>query len=262
MRKVSAAAGFVAGLMLTAGFASLAFAEPSALQTAASQAEAQAKATNKQADGEGKLNDRVVRIMLSFAWGLVPEEYAEADGKTVKVDKSDPNKFFIPTEDARRVIRAGTRSAQAQICQLQDKQEANYAALMKSEAGKKTWSKDQMLFIHSLHLFTVLYLTGNAKLEEKDDTPTAQEGDAAGKLRGSAAPEGATQPSPESAEKAERAKPDVAAKTPPAEDVEAKKKRAEQAKKELEANKPTCSQEQRDRVLHAIDTFVKAPNKS
>lgn len=234
MRKLSAAAQIFVAALLVAGFAESTRAETTALQIAASKAEEQAKATNKPGESEGKLNDRVVRIMLSFAWGMVPEEYAEADGKTVKVDKSDPNKFIIPVEDARRVIRAATRSAQAQICQLPAMQEANYAALMKSEAAKKTWSKDQMIFIHSLHLFTVLYLTGNAKLEEKDEAAPAEAG---------------------------AAKPGGPA-TPSAESVEEKKERAEQAKKDLEASKPTCSQEQRDRVLQAIDTFVKAPNKS
>ncbi|MGI9385359.1 MAG: hypothetical protein ACR2PO_19585 [Methyloligellaceae bacterium] len=117
-------------------------------------------------------SDRAVRVIVSFAWTLVPEEYETAEGKKVKVDKSDPAKFMIPMEDARRVIRVAHVSANAQICDLAEHQAANYVKLMKREKVSKKWSEKQLLFINRLHLFTVQWLTGNvefADAKEKKD---------------------------------------------------------------------------------------------
>ena len=117
-------------------------------------------------------SDRAVRVIVSFAWTLVPEEYETAEGKKVKVDKSDPAKFMIPMEDARRVIRVAHRSANAQICDLAEHQAANYVKMMKRESVSKKWSEQQLLFINRLHLFTVQWLTGNvefAEAKEKTD---------------------------------------------------------------------------------------------
>lgn len=111
-------------------------------------------------------SDRAVRVIVGFAWTLVPEEYPGKDGKKVKVDKSDPAKFMIPMEDARRVIRVAHRSANAQICDLPEHQTANYVKLMKREQDSDKWSKEQLLFINRLHLFTVQWLTGNVEFAE------------------------------------------------------------------------------------------------
>ncbi len=111
-------------------------------------------------------SDRAVRVIVGFAWTLVPEEYEGSDGKQVKVDKSDPAKFMIPMEDARRVIRAAHRSANAQICDLPEHQTANYVKLMKREKTSEKWSSEQLLFINRLHLFTVQWLTGNVEFAE------------------------------------------------------------------------------------------------
>jgi hypothetical protein len=132
------------------------------------------------------LSDSAVRVLMTYAFSLIPESENGADGKPVKVDKSDPKKFLIPDEDARRVIRAATRSAYAEACELPDLARANYNALMRSETAKKVWSDQQLLMINALHMFSASYFSGNAKLTEVPDdaagaTPKGQGEAAAGK---------------------------------------------------------------------------------
>ena len=118
---------------------------------------------------KGGLSDSAVRVLMTYAFSIIPDEAPGADGKAAKVDKSDPNKFLIPTEDARRVIRVATRSAYAEVCDLKDLERANYQTLMKGEEAKKVWSRDQMLLINALHMFAVSYFTGSIKITTKEE---------------------------------------------------------------------------------------------
>src|SRR5262249_54484840 len=112
---------------------------------------AAAAATTPQAQQQGGLSDSAVRVLLTYAFSIIPESHDGADGKPVKIDKSDPNLFLIPDADARRIIRAATRSAYAQACQLDELARANYNALMQTEMAKKVWSDQQLLMINALH---------------------------------------------------------------------------------------------------------------
>jgi hypothetical protein len=116
------------------------------------------------------LSDSAVRVMSTFAVSILPDQIPSPDGKTVvKLDKSDPNKYLIPIDDARRVIRVATRSAYAEVCQLQDLEAANLAAMMRSERTHG-WTQDQMMFIRALHTFATSYFAGNVKITEQSDT--------------------------------------------------------------------------------------------
>jgi hypothetical protein len=134
-----------------------------------------------RAQKKGGLSDSAVRVLMTYAFSLIPESRPSPDGKPIKIDKSDPNKFLIPDEDARRVIRAATRSAYAEACQLADLARANYQALMKTEEAKKVWSEPQLLMINALHMFSASYFAGNAKITEVPDQGAqgASQGDAA-----------------------------------------------------------------------------------
>jgi len=123
---------------------------------------------------KGGLSDSAVRVLMTYAFSVIPEQQPGPDGKPVKVDKTDPKVFLIPDEDARRVIRAATRSAYAEACQLENLALANYQAMMQSEIAKKVWSEQQLLMINALHKFSSSYFSGNAKITEVPD-----EGDAA-----------------------------------------------------------------------------------
>jgi hypothetical protein len=123
-----------------------------------------------------------VRVLLTYAFSIIPETQNGPDGKPVKVDKSDPNVFLIPDADARRIIRAATRSAYAQACQLDQLARENYNALMQTEMAKKVWSDQQILMINALHMFSASYFSGDAKITEAPDQATgaAAKGEAAG----------------------------------------------------------------------------------
>jgi hypothetical protein len=130
-----------------------------------------------------KLSDSAVRVMSTFALSILPDEIPTKSGEMVKLDKSDPNKYLIPLDDARRVIRVATRSAYAEVCGLTELEKANYETLMRSEQGRQTWNADQMMFIHALHTFATSYFAGNVKITEQSENAVqgaeAKEGAAA-----------------------------------------------------------------------------------
>jgi len=175
------------------------------------------EAEEAQTQSKG-LSDSSVRVLMTYSFSLIPNHVLGPDGKPTKVDKSDPNKFLIPGDDARRVIRAATRSAYAQVCNLPKLAEANYETMINGEKAKKTWTNEQLLMIEALHLFSVSYFTGNAKISP-----------AAG---GAAA--GAKTTVPKSGEETAETAQVVA---PPA---------------------PKCPPEQKQKVTNAINAYVRA----
>jgi hypothetical protein len=198
-------------------------------------------AANAGGDQKGGLSDSAVRVLMTYAFSIIPDEAPGPDGKAIKVDKTDPNKFLIPTEDARRVIRVATRSAYAEVCELPELERANYQTLMKGEAAKKVWTEEQLLAINALHMFAVSYFTGDIKIttkEEADDQaapakPAAQAGPAV------PAAEGGAPAVPE----APQAKPadEAAAGT-----------------NVIAPKRPECSPEQKQKVTNAINAYVQA----
>ena len=139
-------------LTLLAG-APLKAAENDGVRPVAEELGQRTKPPAAAAGGEqkGGLSDSAVRVLMTYAFSIIPDEARGPDGKQAKVDKSDPNKFVIPTEDARRVIRVATRSAYAEVCDLPELERANYQTLMKGEEARKVWSQDQLLLINALH---------------------------------------------------------------------------------------------------------------
>jgi hypothetical protein len=126
-----------------------------------------------QGQQKGGLSDSAVRVLMTYAFSVIPDEQPGADGKPVKTDKSDPNKFLIPDEDARRIIRAATRSAYAEACELPDLAQANYQALIRSEGAKKVWNEPQLQMVNALYLFSASYFAGNVNITETPATDPA-----------------------------------------------------------------------------------------
>jgi hypothetical protein len=190
---------------------------------------------------KGGLSDSAVRVLMTYAFSIIPDEAPGPDGKPAKVDKSDPNKFVIPTEDARRVIHVATRSAYAEVCGLPELERANYETLMRGEQAKKVWSHDQMLLINALHIFAVSYFTGSVKITTKDagdNTPPAQQAaPAAGAASATAAPKPAPAPVPQ----AEANSDETQVVTP---------------------KRPDCPPEQKQKVANAINAYVQAAKAS
>ncbi len=140
----------------------LAFAAVATAQTTA------APKGDKEPAEKQELSQKSVKLITGFALTTIPSEIKQPDGKVLKIDRQNLERILVPLDDARRIILTARNSAHAQMCDLPELQAENYLALMRSEQAKKKWSQEQMLFINRLHLFTVMWLTGNVKFLEKD----------------------------------------------------------------------------------------------
>ena len=114
-----------------------------------------------------ELSERSVQVLMNYAWAILPNKFTTQNGKVIEVDKKKRDEVMIPIGLARNIIQVARLSAHAQICELPEEQTANYRAMMKVENDKKKWSDQQLLYISQLHLFTVMWLTGNVKVTEK-----------------------------------------------------------------------------------------------
>jgi len=111
----------------------------------------------------GGMSDRGVRTMTSYASWLIPDEIKGPDGNPVKVDKSDPAKFAIPIDSARRAIRAATRSAYADVCSLPEISQANFQTMMANERSQySNLTQEQILMLETLHVFATSFFAGRA----------------------------------------------------------------------------------------------------
>jgi hypothetical protein len=115
-----------------------------------------------------ELSDKSIRSIMEYAWSLTPQQFSKQDGTVIVIDKKKKQDVMVPIEMAREAIRVGRVSAHAQVCGLSDHQVINQRSLMKREEEKKTWSDQQLVYIHSLHLATLMLLTGRIRLVEKD----------------------------------------------------------------------------------------------
>jgi len=122
-------------------------------------------------------NDRTVRVIMGWAFAAVPETIRR-DGKDVKLNRSNPKDFYIPVEDARRVIRVAMRSANAEVCDLTDLQINNFRKMMANEKALGKWSANQIIFIKHLHIATGLVISGKftagKEAKNKDDASADQ----------------------------------------------------------------------------------------
>lgn len=152
-------------------------ADQSGLTTAAAT---ELSKRSKPESGENSgLSEKAVRIMLTYAFSLVKGP----DGNPIAVDEADKallEKYAIPVDSARRVIRAATRSAYADICDLPELGEANFKAMVDKEQALRKWSSEQIQMMNALYLFAVSYFTGNAKISASEDGATASPADGSG----------------------------------------------------------------------------------
>lgn len=112
-------------------------------------------------------NDRTVRVIMGWAFAAVPEKIKTKDGKEITLDRSDPNKFMIPIDDARRIIRVAMRSTNAKICGLAKLEGQNFLKMMANEKALGKWSREQIKFIQMLHISAGLVITGGFTVGEE-----------------------------------------------------------------------------------------------
>ena len=125
-------------------------------------------ATNVAAEAQGKLSDKSVNTLMDYAWQILPSKFTTPDGRVIEVDKTKRAENSVPAENGREVIRVAYSSAQAQVCELWEEQQANFDALMRRELGRKKWTEQQMLYITTLHRMTIHAVAGKLRVEEKE----------------------------------------------------------------------------------------------
>jgi len=115
-----------------------------------------------------ELSEKSVRTFMDYAWSLTPSKFTKPDGSSVLIDRKERDKMTVPVDASRAIIMAGRLTAHAQICELAEEQVLNYRSLMTREEASKKWSPQQMIYINQLHLTTVMLLTGQIKVIERD----------------------------------------------------------------------------------------------
>ncbi|MFQ5626383.1 MAG: hypothetical protein ACE5FM_06995 [Methyloligellaceae bacterium] len=122
-------------------------------------------------------SDRTVRVIMGWAFAAVPEKIKTKDGKEITIDRSDPSKFMIPIEDARRVIRVAMRSTNAKLCDLPKLEGQNFRKMMAKEKALGKWSPNQIRFIKMLHISAGLVITGGFTLGKKAEGKDEEQND-------------------------------------------------------------------------------------
>lgn len=116
-----------------------------------------------------ELSERSVRVLMDYAWAILPGKFTTPDGKVIEVDKKNKQKeTLVPVETARDVIKVGYNSAQAQLCEMWEEQTVNYDAMMRTLRAKHGWSDQQLLYITTLHRMTIHMAAGKLKVTEKE----------------------------------------------------------------------------------------------
>ncbi len=145
---------------------------PKAAQTQV-QKTAQPQPQPQQQESSGP-SDRLVRVMMSLAWDRMPAKIDTGNG-AVAIDKSDPKKFLIPMDDARRVIVAAYRTSSATLCGMNEAVSANFIALMNSEEARKKWTREQLHMIKWIHNAVVILRSANLEESEVSKSQAAKE---------------------------------------------------------------------------------------
>jgi hypothetical protein len=120
-----------------------------------------------QTQSAGGLSDKSVNAIMTYAWQVLPAKFTAPNGKVIEVDKKKQESAFVPIETARDVIRVGYNSAQAQVCEMWEAQEANFDTLMRLENAKKKWTDQQMLYITTLHRMTIHVVSGKIRVVDE-----------------------------------------------------------------------------------------------
>src|SRR5690349_9290549 len=98
-------------------------------------------ATNVASQAQGKLSDKSVTTLMDYAWQILPAKFTTPAGKVIEIDKSKREANSVPVENAREIIRIAYGSAQAQVCELWEEQQANFDTLMRREHERKKWTE-------------------------------------------------------------------------------------------------------------------------
>ena len=113
-----------------------------------------------------ELSEKSVITLMNYAWTILPTKFTTPERKTIEVDKTKRD-ALVPVDVGREIIKVGYVSAQAQMCEMWDEQNANFSAMIAKEQAKKTWTDQQLLYITTLHRLTIHFAAGKMRLVEK-----------------------------------------------------------------------------------------------
>jgi hypothetical protein len=134
---------------------------------------AQAQAPTQAGKESKGLSERYIRVVQGIAWSRMPAKMEEGN-QTIELDKSDPKRFWLPDDDARRVIIASDRSATAKLCNLNEAEFANFVAMMNIEKAANKWTREQLHMIKWVYL-AVMEIRTAARIEHERGRPMTQE---------------------------------------------------------------------------------------
>ena len=116
-----------------------------------------------------ELSDASVKVLMAYAWDVLPSKFTMPDRRVVEVDKKNKkSETLVPIDVAREVIKVGYNSAQAQLCEMWDEQVQNYDAMIRIQRAKHNWTDQQLLYITTLHRMTIHMAAGKLKVTEKE----------------------------------------------------------------------------------------------
>ncbi|MFV0295098.1 MAG: hypothetical protein ACK5JT_03140 [Hyphomicrobiaceae bacterium] len=121
----------------------------------------------RQAEAK-ELSDKSVKVLMDYAWQILPSKFTMPDRRVVEVDKKNKKQeTMIPPDVAREVIKVGYLSAQAQLCEMWEEQAQNYDAMIHLQQIKHHWTQQQLLYITTLHRMTIHMAAGKLKVTDK-----------------------------------------------------------------------------------------------
>lgn len=122
-----------------------------------------------QTTASKELSDRSVKVLMEYAWTILPAKFTSPDNRVVEVDKKNKKKeTVVPTDIGREVIKVGYVSAQAQLCEMWEEQVQNFDAMIRIQRSKHNWTDQQLLYITTLHRMTIHMAAGKLKVTEKE----------------------------------------------------------------------------------------------
>lgn len=115
-----------------------------------------------------ELSDKSVKVLMNYAWAILPSKFTMPDRRVVEVDKKNKRKETeVPLDVAREIIKVGYNSAQAQLCEMWEDQTRNYDAMIRIQRAKHNWNDPQLLYITTLHRMAVHMTAGKLNVVEK-----------------------------------------------------------------------------------------------
>lgn len=116
-----------------------------------------------------QLGEKSVKTIMGYAWEQTPDKFTQMSGKTIFIDKKNPEKVMVSVDKGRQIIEAGFRTARAQVCDLYEDQVRNYYSLMMRAQTQFSLTPQQLIYANQLHQITVFLTIGKVEQVIQED---------------------------------------------------------------------------------------------